>query len=123
MIDHVGYTVTNYETSKKFYLKALACLGYTEVMNFGTTGGFGKKGEKGMVWFGEKDDKHPVINTDIHIAFIADNHEQVDEFYKAGLEAGGKDNGAPGIRTQYSPTYYGAFLLDPDGNNVEVVCK
>ena len=80
--------------------------------------GFGKE-NKATFWFGPNDDP----SQKIHIAFVADSRAQVDEFYKAALAAGGKDNGAPGIREIYHPDYYAAFVLDPDGHNIEAVCR
>lgn len=79
--------------------------------------GFGKNG-KAELWFG----KGGTPQLPMHIAFTADNRKQVDQFYEAALAAGGKDNGAPGIREIYHPNYYGAFIIDPDGHNIEAVC-
>ena len=115
MIDHIGVSVSDYERSKRFYTEALAPLGYKVVMEFGTTAGFGT--ERPDFWIAEGEGASP-----IHVAFTSQDRAAVDAFHKAGLAAGGRDNGAPGLRTQYHPTYYGAFVFDPDGNNVEVVC-
>ena len=123
MLDHIGFAVSNYAKSKAFYEKALQPLGMSLVMEVSAeiTGdfaaaGFGKDGRP-FFWISES--KKPVGN--LHIALNADR-AQVDAFYKAALAAGGKDNGAPGIRAHYHPNYYGAFVHDPDGNNVEAVC-
>ena len=115
MLDHIGLSVSDYERSKRFYSEALAPLGYKVVMEFGTAAGFGT--ERPDFWIAHGEGASP-----IHVAFTSQDRATVDAFHKAGLDAGGRDNGAPGLRTQYHPTYYGAFVLDPDGNNVEVVC-
>ena len=104
MIDHFEIKVKDLQISKDFYISFLAPLGYE--LDFRTGGDF---------WLG-KGEQSP-----IHFAFFAENHEQVRTCYKAGLKAGGKDNGAPDYRSDHLP-YYAAFILDPDGNNVEVVC-
>ncbi|MBD2259353.1 VOC family protein [Pseudanabaena sp. FACHB-2040] len=125
MIDHVGINVSNFEKSKAFYVKALAALGYQLLKEFNasatdstaTAGFFGVEG-KPEFWVGQGD-----VNTPrLHIAFRAETHEIVQAFYKAALEAGGQDNGAPGLRAYYHPNYYGAFVLDLDGHNIEAVC-
>jgi catechol 2,3-dioxygenase-like lactoylglutathione lyase family enzyme len=124
MIDHLGLGTSDYEKSKAFYAKALKPLGIGVIMEVTAeeTGGdaatgFGK-GQKPSFWIGagEKAEGH------IHIAFTADDRRTVDAFYKAAIAAGGRDNGAPGLRPHYHPNYYGAFVLDPDGNNIEAVC-
>jgi catechol 2,3-dioxygenase-like lactoylglutathione lyase family enzyme len=116
MIDHIGLAVSDYQKSKKFYEKALKPLNYELIREFENVGGFGEN-KKPDFWIaqGEK-------NNVLHVAFACDNREMVDQFYKAALEAGGKDNGAPGLREHYHPGYYGAFIIDPDGNNIEAVC-
>jgi catechol 2,3-dioxygenase-like lactoylglutathione lyase family enzyme len=123
MIDHTGLQVTRPELSQRFYEQALAPLGYSLVMQVPTefTGGrvvlgFGVAPEADF-WIGEGAANEPRI----HIAFRASSREQVDEFHRAALAAGGKDNGAPGLRPQYHERYYGAFVLDPDGHNIEAV--
>lgn len=118
MLDHVVLSVSDYEKAKKFYLKALAPIGYELVMAFhdNVAGiGIGKKPYFIIHGGGKQTPK-------FHIAFRADNRAIVDAFYKAAIEAGGIDYGTPGIREKYHPNYYGAFVLDPDGHNVEVVC-
>ncbi|HML93924.1 MAG TPA: VOC family protein [Thermodesulfobacteriota bacterium] len=117
IIDHIGIRVSDYEASKEFYLKALAPLGYGIVMEFEGVAGFGIHG-KPEFWIGRGDGTvRPA-----HVAFKAGNREQVRKFYDAAISAGGKDNGPPGIREMYHPTYYGAFVFDPDGYNIEAVC-
>jgi catechol 2,3-dioxygenase-like lactoylglutathione lyase family enzyme len=123
MIDHVGFPVSDYERSKTFYAKALAPLGYTLIMETGQTendylaAGFGADGKPDF-WIGGEGG----LNRAMHIAITAKDRAAVDAFYRAALAAGGKDNGPPGLRPQYHPNYYGAFVLDPDGHNVEAVC-
>ncbi|MEJ2061450.1 MAG: VOC family protein [Gammaproteobacteria bacterium] len=117
MIDHLGLAVRNAEKSKRFYTQALAPLGIGPVMEFEGWSGFGKAG-KPEFWFGEGD----VAQSPMHIAFAADNRQAVRKFYEAALTAGAKDNGPPGIREHYHPNYYAAFVIDPDGHNIEAVC-
>lgn len=123
MIDHTGVNVSDYQKSRDFYKKALAPLGYTLLMEIpaavtgsGDAAGFGEA-PKMDFWIG----KAPPQKPHIHVAFRAKNRQQVDDFYKAALAAGGKDNGAPGPRPHYHENYYGAFVLDPDGHNIEAV--
>jgi catechol 2,3-dioxygenase-like lactoylglutathione lyase family enzyme len=117
MIDHTGYQVSDVERSLAFYEKALAPLGYAVIKRFGPVVGLGVGGKPDF-WIaatGAPTDK-------IHIAFRAKTRSEVDAFYAAAIAAGGKDNGPPGVRAMYHPDYYGAFVLDPDGHNVEAVC-
>ena len=114
MYDHIGLKVKHLEASKRFYQAVLAPLGYV-ADDSGT--GFGTPGEPALWLYAEKS-AHPAG----HFAFRAKDHKAVDHFYEAGLKAGGKDNGKPGLRADYHPTYYGAFVLDADGHNVEAVC-
>ena len=116
MLDHVGVIVTDFERSKRFFEKALAPLGYQFMMEFGTIAGFGAGGGPDF-WIARGETRAPV-----HVAFSSPDRATVDAFYHAALGAGGRDNGAPGLRPQYHPTYYGAFVYDPDGNNIEAVC-
>ena len=112
LIDHIGVNVSDFETSKAFYVAILDALGKSD--------GFGC--DDSCFWFDElyvAQGDPPVTN--LHLAFQAYSKEQVQAFYETGLAAGGKDNGAPGYRS-YHKHYYAAFLLDPDGNNVEAVC-
>jgi catechol 2,3-dioxygenase-like lactoylglutathione lyase family enzyme len=123
MIDHIGFPVADYARSKAFYTAALAPLGYALVMevqqheNDAPAAGFGANGKPDL-WIGGEGG----LNGRVHIALTAKDRAAVDAFYRAALAAGGKDNGAPGLRPQYHPNYYGAFVLDPDGHNVEAVC-
>jgi len=124
MIDHTGVFVSNFETSKTFYQRALAPIGYTIIMEVSAaeTGvapfaGFGEP-TKPDFWIGEGQANRPPI----HVAFRAASRALVDAFYEAAIAAGGRDNGKPGLRPHYHPNYYGAFVLDPDGHNIEAVC-
>ena len=123
-IDHIGLSVSDFDASKKFYAAALVPLRMSVIMEFGkeVTGdqpvaGLGADG-KPFLWIsgGGRTSPHT------HIAFRAENRAQVDAFHRAALAAGGTDNGAPGLRPMYHPNYYGAFVLDPDGHNIEAVC-
>ena len=123
MLDHVGIGVSDVARSKAFYDKALAPIGIALVMEVGAeqTGdqpacGFGSDC-KPYFWFGGASDIARA-----HIAFVAKDRASVDAFYKAALAAGAADNGAPGLRPHYHANYYGAFVLDPDGHNIEAVC-
>ena len=118
MIDHTGVTVSDVGKSKTFYSAALGPLGYGIIMEFEGVGvGFGVP-PKPDFWIGQGKPNVPPI----HVAFRADSRTQVDAFYKAAMAAGGRDNGAPGPRPHYHANYYGAFVLDPDGHNIEAVC-
>jgi catechol 2,3-dioxygenase-like lactoylglutathione lyase family enzyme len=119
MFDHVGLNVRDYAASRAFYEHALAPLGYSVVMAFGEwkACGFGT-GDQPMFWISEREP----TTTGTHVAFTAADRATVDAFHEAALGAGGIDNGRPGIREHYHPTYYGAFIHDLDGNNVEAVC-
>ncbi|HSN18740.1 MAG TPA: VOC family protein [Gammaproteobacteria bacterium] len=116
MLDHVSLNVSDAAKAKQFYSKALQPLGYTVFKEYDGGFGIGEDGES-SVWAQQAKVEKPT-----HLSFRADDRGQVDAFYKAALSAGGKDNGKPGIREKYSPDYYAAFVLDPDGNNVEAVC-
>ena len=118
MLDHIGIGISDYARSKAFYEVALKPLNYTVLMEFAEmpAAGFGVA-PKPDFWMGTG-----AVLSGCHIAFRANNRAEVDAFYKAALEAGGKDNGAPGPRPHYHPNYYGAFVYDPDGYNVEAVC-
>ncbi len=123
MIDHVGFPVSDYATSKAFYKRALAPLGYVLVMEVpvnemgAAAGGFGI-GSNPDFWIGGEGG----VGNPVHVAITAKDRGTVDAFHKAALAAGGKDNGAPGLRPQYGHSYYAAFVLDPDGHNIEAVC-
>jgi catechol 2,3-dioxygenase-like lactoylglutathione lyase family enzyme len=125
MIDHIGFPVSDFERSKAFYLKALAPLDYSLVMEMmqdrppgeAPAAGFGAKGKPDF-WIGGEGG----LDKPLHVAIVAKDRAIVDAFYKAAIAAGGRDNGAPGIRAHYHANYYGAFVLDPDGHNIEAVC-
>jgi catechol 2,3-dioxygenase-like lactoylglutathione lyase family enzyme len=117
IIDHIGFAVTNYKRSKDFFAAALAPLGISLVTEVEGWAGFGKAGKPDL-WFGEQGE----AQRPMHLAFLAENRAQVRQFHEAALQAGGKDNGPPGIRAQYHPDYYGAYVIGPDGHNVEAVC-
>ncbi|HEY1460776.1 MAG TPA: VOC family protein [Casimicrobiaceae bacterium] len=117
MIDHTGVNVSNFVRSKVFYIAALAPLGYSVLMEFGDAAGFGVA-PKPDFWIAQGAPNVPPM----HVAFRAETRAQVDAFHRAAMAAGGKDNGAPGLRPHYHANYYGAFVLDPDGHNIEAVC-
>ena len=118
MIDHVGFGVSDYQRSKAFFTEALAPLGIRLLMEpVATAAGFGKDG-KPFFWI----QAGPAAVTEVHVAFAVPTRDLVDAFHVAALEAGGTDSGAPGVRAIYHPEYYGAYVLDPDGNNIEAVC-
>jgi len=120
MFDHVKFGVTNFEASKAFYLKALAPLGVVLIGEGPPSYGceLAAKGNTSLCLFQTKEKP-----AHLHIAFAAETRQQVDAFYRAALEAGGKDNGAPGLRPNYHANYYAAFVIDPDGHNIEAVCS
>ncbi|HEY6759865.1 MAG TPA: VOC family protein [Baekduia sp.] len=121
VIDHLTVGVADLRASRRFYVAALAPLGFAE------QGAWTEDADE--VAFGLADHDDFAISSaydpegTTHIAFAADSREDVDAFYDAALAAGGRDNGPPGLRPEYSATYYGAFVLDPDGHNVEAVCR
>ncbi len=124
MIDHLGIDVSDFERSKAFYQRALAPLGYALLMEVpaSLTGrcdvaGFGEA-PKPDFWINRGTPTRPAV----HVALRAASRTAVDAFYQAALAADGKDNGAPGLRSHYHPNYYSAFVLDPDGHNIEAVC-
>jgi catechol 2,3-dioxygenase-like lactoylglutathione lyase family enzyme len=129
MIDHIGFDCTDYRRSRNFYERALAPLGLVVVMELtreqtgGYEGcGFGRGG-RAEFWIGSGtgSGSRPVCGS-LHIAFRTEDRIVVDEFHRAAIDAGGRDNGGPGLRPQYHANYYGAFVLDPDGHNIEAVC-
>lgn len=124
MIDHTGYGVSDFERSKQFYNAALGAIGYALIYEFpaSVTGhtdvaGYGEDGKPDF-WISRGEPNKPPL----HIAFRVGDRATVDAFYRAAIAAGGQDNGAPGVRAHYHPNYYGAFVRDPDGHNVEAVC-
>jgi catechol 2,3-dioxygenase-like lactoylglutathione lyase family enzyme len=132
MIDHLGLAVSDIARATEFYLKALSPLGYGIVIEVsaaetgqGAAVGFGAPGNaqdfqsgKPSFWIGEGER----LAGHIHVAFLAPSRASVDAFYRAARAGGGKDNGKPGLRPEYHANYYAAFVLDPDGNNIEAVC-
>ncbi|WP_137864770.1 MULTISPECIES: VOC family protein [unclassified Sphingomonas] len=125
MLDHVGFAVSDAEASRHFYAAALAPLGITLLMTVparengsgGNAHGFGM-GDDPFFWIGDNER----VGEGTHIAFRAGTRAEVDAFHAAALAAGGRDHGAPGLRPHYHPNYYAAFVLDPDGLNIEAVC-
>ena len=118
MYDHIGIRVGNLDAAVRFYTAALAPLGFVLCSKDANGAGFGPKGEPALWLHLHKGPN----NIGAHIAFHAPDQAAIGKFHAEGLKAGGRDNGAAGPRTDYSPTYYAAFLIDPDGNNVEAVC-
>jgi predicted lactoylglutathione lyase len=128
MIDHLSLPVSDFARSRAFYIAALKPLGYEMVMEFSReqipelasahVAGLGAGGKPDF-WLSQVTTGSP---STIHVAIAASSREMVDAFYEAAVKAGGKPNGSPGVRAQYHPSYYGAFVLDPDGHNVEAVC-
>ena len=124
MLDHTGFAVSDLARSKVFYTQALSVLGIAllyevtpEQSGGGAHAGFGESG-RAFFWIGD----HGAVGGTVHIAFTANSRALVDAFYRAALAADGRDNGAPGLRRHYHASYYGAFVLDPDGYNIEAVC-
>ncbi|MGO9006269.1 MAG: VOC family protein [Beijerinckiaceae bacterium] len=119
MLDHVTIAVSDMKRSKAFYDYVLKTLGIERLHDAdnGAYAGYGAD-RKPFFWIGLREQ----VLTGTHIAFAAPNRETVDRFYAAAIAAGGRDNGAPGLRLHYHPNYYGAFVLDPDGHNIEAVC-
>ena len=125
MLDHVGFAVSDAERSRRFYEQALAPLGMGLIMSVtpeqtesgGTAHGFGSDG-KPYFWVGDNER----VGEGTHVAFAVETRAKVDAFHAAALAAGGRDNGAPGLRPHYHPNYYAAFVQDPDGSNIEAVC-
>ena len=118
MYDHIGLKVKDLAASVRFYEAALAPLGHVVCLREETWAGIGPEGAPAL-WLYQA---NTAGGPGIHVALRAAERAAVDRFHAAGLRSGGRDHGAPGLRTDYSPDYYAAFLLDPDGNNVEAVC-
>jgi catechol 2,3-dioxygenase-like lactoylglutathione lyase family enzyme len=125
ILDHIGFAVGDYEGAKAFYSAALKPLGISLVMEVEQNDhpgqkacGYGGANGKPDFWLGSEGKTSPHI----HVCFAAETRAAVDAFYEAALKAGAKDNGPPGIRAHYHPNYYGAFVLDPEGHNIEAVC-
>lgn len=132
MVDHVSLRVADYDRSKRFYAAVLAPLGYTLAMEVDSGAGF-SRGYIPEFWIKQGEPPSFAARTaalesagcggpSIHVAFAGDDRSAVDAFHRAALAAGARDNGAPGLRPKYHPNYYGAFVLDPDGYNIEAVC-
>jgi catechol 2,3-dioxygenase-like lactoylglutathione lyase family enzyme len=118
MMDHVTIGVTDLDRARNFYDRALAPLGIERLYADGkAASGYGV-GPKAFFWIGLRNE----VLTGTHVAFLAPDRATVAAFHQAALAAGGRDNGSPGLRPHYHPTYYGAFILDPDGHNIEAVC-
>jgi catechol 2,3-dioxygenase-like lactoylglutathione lyase family enzyme len=120
MFDHVKFGVTDYAASKAFFLKALEPIGLTVVAEGPPTYGVElsqKDGTVSLILYQTEEKPAP-----LHLAFTAENRGQVDAFYRAAMEAGGRDNGAPGLCAEFHANYYAAFVIGPDGHNIEVVC-
>lgn len=122
MIDHVGLYVSDYAAAKKFYEPVLASIG-AKMIEEPAPGVSGWGREHPTFWIAEfAEGKKPEKREEVHVALSCTSRDQVDAFYEAAIKAGAKDNGKPGIREQYHPCYYGAFVIDADGNNIEAVC-
>ena len=132
MLDHINLRVTDYARSKEFYTAALAPLGYVLAMEAESGAGF-RKGTIPSFWVKQGElvgraglgDPTPLAGCggpQLHVAFAAETRAMVNAFHRAAMAAGGRDNGPPGLRPGYHPNYYGAFVLDPDGYNIEAVC-
>jgi len=121
MFDHVKFGVSDFAVSKAFFKKALEPLGVAVIAEGEPTYGveLGRPDNNASLVLFQTEEKP----AHLHLAFVAENRQQVDAFYRAALEAGGKDNGAPGLRPQYNANYYAAFVIDPDGHNIEAVCQ
>jgi catechol 2,3-dioxygenase-like lactoylglutathione lyase family enzyme len=118
MFDHIGLKVKDIDASVRFYAAALGPLGYEITSQDETVAGFGAKDGSSLWLYADAKLAHSLV----HVAFSAGERSSVDAFHREGLRARGRDNGAPGLRRDYSPNYYAAFLYDPDGNNIEAVC-
>ncbi len=119
MFDHVKFGVSNFATSRSFFVRALEPLGVTDVREWPPNGVelCQPKGTVSLCFYETKEKP-----AHLHLAFVAESRQQVQAFYRAALEAGGKDNGPPGLRPHYHASYYAAFVIGPDGHNIEAVC-
>jgi catechol 2,3-dioxygenase-like lactoylglutathione lyase family enzyme len=117
VLDHVSLPVSKLEQSKRFYEEALSPLGYELIMEHHISGvGFGESAKPDF-WIRQGE-----VGAAVHVAFASEDRATVDAFHEAAMAAGGRDNGGPGLRPEYHASYYGAFVFDPDGNNIEAVC-
>jgi catechol 2,3-dioxygenase-like lactoylglutathione lyase family enzyme len=125
IFDHASVGVSDIERAMDFYRPALAALGLEPVMDKGFAVAFGNGQGRQWLWISEPIDtaREVAANNGAHIALLADSRTAVRDFYDAAMAHGGRDDGAPGLRPEYTPTYYGAFVLDPDGNKIEAVCR
>lgn len=122
MLDHISLGVKNLRKAQDFYDAVLKPLGYKRVWDIEGSAGYGRSAREPRFWLAEPEKGAARSAPGMHIAFVAPNRARVRAFHEAALAAGGKDNGAPGLRPQYHPHYYGAFAIDPDGNHIEAVC-
>lgn len=124
MFDHISIGVADLARSRAFYDAALAPLGYGRIRDFDDAVGYGEplSARNGHFWIARPENGRPAPMPGLHLAFRAPNRAAVDAVHAAALAAGGRDNGAPGLRPNYHPNYYSAYVLDPDGHHVEVVC-
>ena len=124
MIDHISLGISDFSRSLPFYRQVLAPLGAVVLMEAdGLAAGFGPKGGEPSFWIGGPfDGQSASVGNGTHVCFSAPTRQAVHEFYDAALAAGGRDDGKPGLRPDYSPHYYAAFILDPDGHKIEAVC-
>lgn len=118
MLDHISLGSANYPQALAFYDAILKPLGYTRVFDAGDAMGYGSEGVAAF-WVGNEKNVQP--STGLHVAFQAPSQQAVNAFHQAALANGGKDNGAPGLRPHYSPTYYAAFVISPEGHHLEAV--
>jgi catechol 2,3-dioxygenase-like lactoylglutathione lyase family enzyme len=121
MYDHIGLKVDDIDASLRFYEAALAPLGHVLCSRDASSAGFGPAG-KPALWLYQSQGRESLKAPGVHVALRAPSQKAVTGFYQGGMQAGGRDNGQPGLRADYSPTYFAAFLIDPDGNNLEAVC-
>ncbi|MBX7146787.1 MAG: VOC family protein [Alphaproteobacteria bacterium] len=123
MLDHISLGVKDIERSRQFYDVVLKTLGYERLMNFPNASGYGKPDQPAF-WIGEGEQGNMVtVGSGVHIAFIAESRQAVDNFYNEAIKAKAQDNGKPGLRPHYHPNYYGAFVIDLDGHKIEAVCR
>ena len=125
IFDHISVGVRDIGRAMEFYRPTLATLGLVPVMDKGFAVAFGNGQGRQWLWISEPMDKERAVvaNNGAHVALLADSRAEVRAFHEAAMANGGRDDGAPGLRPEYMPTYYGAFVLDPDGNKVEAVCR